>query len=83
MSYTMRADSIEPMEPLPIKPVLLWFPVGLAPLVCTNSFYNSDPSEVTVLTSVSQLGLYVTQQSHPAGCQVCLSCRIYVPLCFC
>lgn len=79
----MYVDPVEPIVPLPIKPVLLWFPIGLAPLVCTNSFCTSNPSEVTVLTSVSQMGLYVTQQSHPAGCQVCLSCRIYVPLRFC
>lgn len=37
----------------------------------------------TVLSSVSQAGLYITQQSHPAGCQICLSCRIYVWLHFC
>lgn len=36
-----------------------------------------------VLSSVSQPGLYITQQSHPAGCQVCLSCRIYVWPHFC
>lgn len=51
--------------------------------VVPNRPCTSDPSEVTVLTSVSQMGLYVTQQSHPAGCQACLSCRIYVPLRFC
>lgn len=28
----------------------LWFPTGLAPLVYTNSFCTSNPSEVTVLT---------------------------------
>lgn len=83
MSYAMYVDPVKTIEPLPLKPVLLWFPVGLAPLVCTISFCTSDPSEATVLTTVSQLGLYVRQQSHPAGCQVCLSCRIYVPLCFC